>query len=99
MTSLVEGAASIRPGDRKGAWRWVLEAGPLAHDAARLLSRRGETRLAARLARLARRKPRRVDVGGDDVLRWLGIPAGPAVGALLRELAVAAACGAGADAA
>ncbi len=93
MTSLVEGAASIRPGDRKGAWRWVLEAGPLAHDAARLLSRRGETRLAARLARLARRKPRRLDVGGDDVLRWLGIPAGPAVGALLRELAVAAACG------
>ena len=93
MASLVEGAASIRPGDRKGAWRWVLEAGPLALDAARLLSRRGETRLAARLARLARRKPRRVDVGGDDVLRWLGIPAGPAVGVLLRELAVAAACG------
>lgn len=93
LASLVEAAASIRPGDRRRAWGWAIEAGPLARDAAHLAARRGKTRLAARLARLARRKPRRVDVGGEDVLRWLGIPAGPRVGVLLRELAVAAACG------
>ncbi len=93
LASLAGAAESIPPGDRRGAWRWVLGAGPFAADAARLASRRGRVRLAARLARLARLEPRRVDVGGKDVMLWLGIPAGPAVGALLRELAVAAAVG------
>ncbi len=93
LAELVEAAAAIRGRDRRDAWRWVLEAGPLASDAAHLLARRRQPRLAARLSRLARLEPRRVRVGGDDVLRWLAIPAGPQVGRLLRELAVAAACG------
>ena len=93
LVDLVHSAAAVRPRDRRAAWRWVLDAGPLAADAVHLLARRRQTGLAARLSRLARRKPRPVAVNGQDVLRWLEIPAGPQVGALLRDLAVAVACG------
>lgn len=93
LAELVSAAARIRDRSRVDAWRWVLEAGPLAADAARLLARRGRPVLAARLSRLARRTPRTVRVAGNEVLRWLGIAPGPQVGLLLRELAVAVACG------
>jgi len=93
LGDLAGAAARIPERGRAEAWRWVLDAGPLAADAAHLLARRGRPVLAARLARLARRKPRRLRVGGDDIRQWLEIPAGPQIGALLRDLAVAAACG------
>ncbi len=93
LTELVTSAAALPAGGRRAAWRWVLDAGALAGEGAHLLARRGSPALAARLARLARQEPRRVRVGGEDVMRWLGIAAGPRVGALLRELALAAACG------
>ena len=81
---------------RRDAWRWVLEAGPLAADAVSLflLSRPSGARIAARLRRLASRPPPRVDVTGDDVVRWLGIPPGPEVGRRLSDLRLAAAMGA-----
>ena len=44
-------------------------------------------------APLARTPSRRVAVDGDDVVRWLGIAAGPLVGELLSRLRVAAAMG------
>ncbi len=93
LADLARAQAAIRT--PRDAWRWILEAGPLAQDALHLLERLGRRRrrLAASLALLARRKRRRVAVTGKDVMRWLAVPSGPAVGALLRELAVAAACG------
>jgi tRNA nucleotidyltransferase (CCA-adding enzyme) len=93
LVDLARAEAAIRV--RRDAWRWVLEAGPLAPDALHLIARLGKPRRrrAESLRRLARRQRRRVAVTGSDVMRWLGIPSGPMVGALLSELAVAAACG------
>jgi tRNA nucleotidyltransferase/poly(A) polymerase len=93
LVDLARAEASIRV--RRDAWRWVLDAGPLAPDALHLLARLGKLRRrrAESLRRLARRQRRRVAVTGSDVMRWLGIPSGPMVGALLSELAVAAASG------
>ncbi len=84
-----------RGAPRREAWRWILDAGALAPDALHLLSRLGRrARDRARtLAPLTRRKPRRVRLSGEDVMLWLGIPAGPQVGRWLEELAVAAAAG------
>jgi tRNA nucleotidyltransferase (CCA-adding enzyme) len=77
------------------AWRWTLDAGDLAADAALLLARLhpAEKARARRLARLSRRRPKTVRVTGEDVVRWLAIPPGPEVGRLLAELRVAAALG------
>jgi tRNA nucleotidyltransferase/poly(A) polymerase len=93
LQALAESALTVR--SRREAWRWALESGDLAGDALRLLGVRhpGRVRLAARLRRLTRTPPRRVAVTGDDVVRWLGIPPGPEVGALLSELRLAAAMG------
>lgn len=87
-----EGARARSMRDR---WRWILDAGPLAADALILLSCLGAAgrRRARLLAPLTRVAPRRVAVGGDDVVRWLSIDAGPRVGALLAGLRVAAAMG------
>jgi tRNA nucleotidyltransferase/poly(A) polymerase len=96
VAALVALAARVSGAPRgDAAWRWVLEAGPLAEDAARLaalLSPRARP-AAGRLARLARRPRRAVAVSGNDVMTWTGIAPGPRVGALLSELAVAAAAG------
>jgi tRNA nucleotidyltransferase/poly(A) polymerase len=77
------------------AWRWILQAGPLLdetlHIVARLDKRNGIR--AAEIRRLSRRPLRRVRVTGEDVKSWLGIPAGPTIGAILADLAVAAAAG------
>jgi tRNA nucleotidyltransferase/poly(A) polymerase len=82
----------------RDAWRWIVAAGPLLGDALHLLARLGgastrRRRLISRLSRLARRRRPAVRVSGDEVMAWLGIPAGPRVGELLAELAIAAAAG------
>ena len=90
-------AAAARSADgRAESWRWVLDAGPLARAALMLLSLQSprQAARASRLRRLARKPVRRVAVTGSDVVAWLGIPPGPAVGALLSDLRVAAATGA-----
>ena len=80
---------------RSDAWRWVVAAGPLATDGAHLAARVGAAgrRRAPRLSRLAKAPRRRLAVSGSDVMGWLSLPPGPAVGALLAELEVAAASG------
>jgi tRNA nucleotidyltransferase/poly(A) polymerase len=94
LVALAGGAGA--PRGRMDQWRWVLRAGPLATEAARLLAslQPAERRRALGLARLARAPRCRVAVTGTDVMRWLNLPPGPAVGALLSELAVQAASGA-----
>lgn len=73
------------------AWRWIRDAGPLAPEALAVLEaqgpagRRPARGLRRRLAS-ARPVPR---VRGRDVLAWLDLPAGPAVGKLLRDLEIA----------
>lgn len=93
LVGLAARAAAAPRGD--AAWRWVLDAGGLARDAARLatlLAPRSRA-AAARLARLARRAPARVSVSGRDVMEWTGLAPGPRVGELLAGLQVAAAAG------
>ncbi len=93
LVGLAAGSARLR--STRDRWRWILEAGSLAEDALILLPCLGAAgRRQARLLRpLTRVAPRRVDVGGHDVVRWLSIDAGPRVGALLAGLRVAAAMG------
>jgi hypothetical protein len=74
-------------------WPWVRDAGADATLvltlAARLSARpreRGAIAAHARAAKSARTPPR---VNGADVIAWSGAPAGPAVGAWLRELEIA----------
>jgi tRNA nucleotidyltransferase/poly(A) polymerase len=87
--------AARRIGTSRDAWRWVLDAGELAFDALSVFARLApsHSRRAASLRRLARAPRRRVKVSGGDLMRWLGIPPGPEVGALLSQLEVAAASG------
>ncbi|HEY6221049.1 MAG TPA: hypothetical protein VIX13_00805, partial [Candidatus Eisenbacteria bacterium] len=69
-------------------WSWVREAGPRAGEALALLALlnpRERTRARA-LRNRAERASRSLRVRGSDLLDWLGIPPGPRVGALLREL-------------
>ena len=88
-------AAAKATAARSDAWRWVVAAGPLASDGAHLAARVGAAgrRRAPRLSRLAKAPRRRLAVSGSDVMGWLSLPPGPAVGALLEELEVAAASG------
>jgi tRNA nucleotidyltransferase (CCA-adding enzyme) len=90
LAERARGAATVEQ-----AWRWALDAGDLGADAALLAARLhpAERARVRRLARLARKPPRSVRVTGEDVVRWLTIPAGPEVGRLLAELRVAAALG------
>jgi tRNA nucleotidyltransferase/poly(A) polymerase len=91
---LADAARTIE--QRRNAWQWILEAGPLAPDALRLLVRQypHQKARASRLLRLARLPVKRVAVTGSDLLAWLGIRPGPAVGALLSQLRLQAAMGA-----
>ena len=75
-------SASAAPRSARDRWRWILDAGALAGDALVLLSGLGAAgrRRAKSLAPLTRVPPRRVAVGGDDVVRWLELDAGPARG-------------------
>jgi tRNA nucleotidyltransferase/poly(A) polymerase len=93
VLALAQSALTVS--NRRDAWQWVLEAEDLAQDALRLLllGHPGRFRLAARLRRLARTAPARVAVTGHEVVRWLGIPPGPQIGALLSQLRLAAAMG------
>ena len=93
LVGLARRAAGSPEGD--DAWRWVLDAGPLAADAARLAAIEAPraTPAARRLAALARRPRRTLAVTGRDVMEWTGLPPAPRVGSLLQELAVAAAAG------
>jgi tRNA nucleotidyltransferase/poly(A) polymerase len=93
IMALSDAARKVRT--RRDAWRWVLEAGSLAEDALLLLARRNARTppTVRRLERLRKIRRRAVRVRGDDIVRWLDIPPGPAVGAWLAEIAVAAAMG------
>jgi tRNA nucleotidyltransferase/poly(A) polymerase len=85
--------AAARGGN--AVWRWILEAGELAHDALWLLPHlRPRARPAAGRLRacLARRGPL-PDVRGADVLEWLGIAPGREVGRLLDAVRVEALAG------
>ena len=84
-----------RSGSGREAWRWRLAAGPLAGDALHILARKPGRRPTglANLRKLAHAPIRRVAVTGEDIMQWLGIPAGPSVGGWLAELAIAAAIG------
>ncbi len=88
-------AASVGARSTRERWLWILGAGALAADALVLLSCLGAPgrRRAKSLVPLARVPAPRVAVDGNDVVRWLGIPAGPRVGELLAELRAAAAMG------
>ncbi len=88
LLKLAEAARRAR--SSHDAWRWVRDSGGRARDALRLLcllhpDERARARSLLRRAARPRRGPR---VTGRDVLDWLRIPEGPAVGAFLRELEV-----------
>lgn len=89
LARLAEAAGAL-PASRD-AWRWIRDAGPLAPVALAVLEAQGPSgrRLARALrSRLAQAKPV-PRVKGRDLLAWLDLPAGPAVGKLLRELEIA----------
>ena len=70
-------------------WAWIRDAGKRRQEAlslAMLLSSGGGLRGLRRLAGLRPRRP--VRVTGNDVMSWLEIPSGPAIGALLREIEI-----------
>lgn len=89
LLQLVQGAG--RADTPRRQWAWVRDAGALAPEALvlqRLLfpGRGARARALARRLRSARRRGPKVS--GKDVLAWLDLPPGPAVGALLAELDV-----------
>ncbi|HTO86044.1 MAG TPA: hypothetical protein VMR54_00755 [Thermoanaerobaculia bacterium] len=94
LVELVQKAEAARgPGER---WSWIYDAGPLAEDASSLLAavRPKRRALAEHLRRLSRRRPAGPVVTGADVVDWLGLPPGPRVGQLLREIRIQILCGA-----
>ena len=93
LCGLVASSRSIR--SRRDSWRWVLEAGALGEDAVALLARLDAAgrRRARRFGALVRAPRGSVAVNGSDIQRWLGLEAGPRIGQLLRDLALAAATG------
>jgi len=88
LRALAEAAGRARGVDAN--WLWVHDAGALWREALLLFVIRhpGRAPHARRLASRARRGLRRPRVRGGDVLRWSGLPAGPRIGTLLRELEV-----------
>jgi hypothetical protein len=79
-------------------WEWVRDAGPLTAEALALLrvlfpERRARARALSRRASAARRR-RGPRVSGADVMAWLRIPPGPAVGRMLADLETASLRGA-----
>jgi len=93
LLELAVSAHAVR--GRREASRWMLVAGPLAEDALRLLGWRWPRQRAAarRLERLRRRPRRSVAVRGGDIIEWLRISPGPAVGEWLTRVRVAVAMG------
>ena len=86
LLELVERARSAGPG--LALWDWIRDAGELAPAAlalwrARRPDERGRIGGLARRWKSARRTPA---IRGADVVAWAGIPAGPHVGELLREV-------------
>jgi tRNA nucleotidyltransferase (CCA-adding enzyme) len=83
---------AARPATSGQLWGWVRDAGDRAPEAlllARLLWPAAQTRRQiARHARTLRARQRPPRVTGEDVLAWLSIPPGPAVGRLLREVEI-----------
>jgi tRNA nucleotidyltransferase/poly(A) polymerase len=89
LLELAESARGLR-GDRE-QWGWVRDAGAEAEEAALLLALDSRDRaLARRLVSRVRRRSVPLRVKGGDLVRWLGIPPGPLVGQLLRELEIEA---------
>jgi tRNA nucleotidyltransferase/poly(A) polymerase len=86
LLGLVREALGARSDRQK--WNWVREAGPRAGEGLALfaLLNPGERTRARELRSRAERASRVPRVRGSDLLDWLGIPPGPRVGALLREL-------------
>jgi tRNA nucleotidyltransferase (CCA-adding enzyme) len=89
LLELVESAARAEtPGKQ---WAWVRDSGTMASEALLLLrllvpGRSVRARVLARRVHSARR--RGPAVSGSDVLAWLNIPPGPAVGGLLTQLEI-----------
>lgn len=89
LLQLVEAAG--KAGTPRLQWAWVRDAGALAPEALvlqRILfpGRGARARALARRLRSARRRGPKVS--GRDVLAWLHLPPGPAVGALLEDLSI-----------
>ena len=89
LLALVTSARRTR--DAREEWAWLHDAGPLAAEAVLLLDllhpgqRPRASRLGRRVGGPRRAGPR---VTGADVVEWLRIPPGPAVGRLLREVRI-----------
>jgi len=89
VAALLERAARARTIRKpRDAWAWIRDSGPRRAEAQALLRLLlpGRPRLVRRLASLRPRRP--VRISGSDVMEWLQIPAGPRIGALLRDLEI-----------
>jgi hypothetical protein len=89
-------AAGRHAGTPARQWEWVRDAGRVAAEALALLrilfpGRRARARALSRRVKAARRRGPRVS--GADVLAWLRIAPGPAVGRLLAGLELASLSG------
>lgn len=90
LLALALRASRLDGSGEREAWRWVRDARESSFDALRLVKAQDPRKapLARRLRRRIRGARRGPRVSGGDLLRWLEIPPGPRVGALLRELEV-----------
>jgi len=88
LMTLADGIRHLRTS--REAWGWVRDAGSRRALALQLfaLLHPAQARRAKSLGRLRPRRRRRFAVSGRDILAWLGIPPGPRVGQLLRELEI-----------
>jgi tRNA nucleotidyltransferase/poly(A) polymerase len=91
LRALAEAAGEIR--STQAQWRWIREAGDGAREALAVIPP-----LAPSGAAVARRLARRLasarplpggTVKGSDVMAWLGLAPGPAIGKLLSEIEIA----------
>jgi len=90
LLDAVRAARAARSADAR--WAWVHDAGPAACNALALLERidgQSGRRVARRLRRLLERQRSRPRVAGADLIEWLGVSTGPAIGRLLREVRIA----------
>jgi tRNA nucleotidyltransferase/poly(A) polymerase len=89
LAGLAETARTLSHSD--DIWRWIRDAGPRALAALAVLEAQGQA--GRRRARGLRRRLASAHaiphVRGRDLLAWLNLPAGPAVGKLLGELEIA----------
>lgn len=89
LIGLAQAARALSTGD--DAWKWIRDAGARALEALAVLAALGPEgrRRARRLRRLLTAAHSAPRVRGSDVLAWLDLPPGPAVGKLLAEIEIA----------